>query len=281
MLNHFAQSLRNWRKHRGYSQLDLSCLAEVSSRHISFLESGRASPSRNMVLKLGQVLAIPLREQNRLLQSAGFAAQFSGHGLDEEEMSALRSVLDLMLRNHQPYPAVAIDTCWNPVASNTPFKQLHQLLSQLPGWPHELNNTMELLFHPRAYRPLLRNWDEIASLFLQRLQREIQTTRDIRQEQLWQTIHSSYPLPAGWQAPLEHQHKPYIHATLCWQGMTLNLLSTITVFGTATDITAQELRIEHFYPLDQSTRQFFQQLAARDRRQENKQAATDKVSIDY
>ncbi|HEY9641249.1 MAG TPA: helix-turn-helix domain-containing protein, partial [Coleofasciculaceae cyanobacterium] len=176
-LDPFGLLLKQWRSQRGLSQLDLAITSQVSQRHISFLESGRAKPSREMVLQLAEVLEIPLRQQNLLLTAAGFAPIHAETDLSAPEMSAIRKALDFMLRQQEPYPAIVVDRYWNLLLTNNAATRLLTTFIA----PEQLHthfyrdgkvNLMRVMFHPQGLRPFVVNWEDFSGHLLQRLHRE-------------------------------------------------------------------------------------------------------------
>lgn len=264
----FARLLKGWRERRKFSQLNLALDAGVSQRHLSFLESGRAHPSRDMILQLAEVLDIPLRERNHLLHAAGFAPLFSQRTLDTEEMKSVRQALDIILRHHEPYPALVVNREWNMVLANTAAQRFVALL----GNPEEVwqrvdpsghFNVMRMTFHPTGLQPLLQNWQQVAPLMLSRLQREVSAdpTHTALRE-LFEELCALPTISPQWR----NQHwaetpPPILPLAVGLGANTLNMVSMISTFGTALDVTADELRVETFFPADEFSTQFFQRLA--------------------
>ncbi len=262
--NSFGTLLRTWRKRRKRSQLDLSLDAEVSQRHLSFLESGRAKPSRDMILQLAEVLEIPLRERNLLLNSAGFSSLYPSRALDSEDMSAVRHALDLTLQYHEPYPAVVMDRQWNLLMKN----QAAERFIGLVGAPDELwpkvdpsgqHNAMRLTFSPHGMQPLISNWPDVAGMLLSRLQREVAADPDNEGlAQLFNELCQLPSIPERWQNhSLLSTPEPILPMELTLNGATLRTFSMISTFGTALDITADELRVETFFPADEFSGEVF------------------------
>lgn len=266
----FGALLRQWRTLRKRSQLALALEAGVSQRHLSCLESGRAQPSRHMVLQLAEVLDMPLRERNALMQSAGFAPAFEHRALDETEMWAVRDALGLMLRHHEPYPAIVVNRQWDMLMANAPADRFVALL----GPPDEVwqrvdpsgrRNIMRMTFHPEGLQSRLTNWPQVAGLLWARLQRELaadpthqalsQLLADIGQ---WPGLPHARELRQG-QAGLG---PPIIPMSYDLGGRSLQVISMVSSFGTAQDATAQELRVETFFPADDFSRDFFAALMA-------------------
>lgn len=265
----FGQLLRGWRGARKRSQLELALDAGVSQRHLSFLESGRAMPSREMILQLSEVLDLPLRERNQMLNAAGFAALYQQRSLDSEAMSAVRQALEMMLRHHEPFPALVIDPQWNMVMSNTATERFLGLL----GNPDEVwqrvdpsgnRNVMRLTFHPQGMQPLLNDWDSTATLLLSRLHREVTAApANAGLRTVFEDISALPGTPGQWRNQIwDSTPPPFMPLDINLGGMSLKIFSMITGFGTALDITADELRVETFFPADEFSAQFFHSLAA-------------------
>jgi transcriptional regulator with XRE-family HTH domain len=244
-----------WRNQRRMSQLALATEAEVSPRHLSFIESGRSNPSRDMVLLLAGVLDVPLRERNRLLDAAGFAAAYRESRLDAPQLAAVTRALDAILAQHRPFPAVVLDRTWNIVRANDCGERFFAFL--LAGQsPPEPPNVLRLMFHPDGLRPFVTNWEEVAAGLIQRVHRESVGQRiddDLRaivDEVL------AYPgVPAAWRRPeLALDLLPIIPVRFERDGRRFAYFSTVTTLGTPVDVTAQETRIECFFPVDDETR---------------------------
>lgn len=250
----FPQLLRAWRQRRRWSQLDLALAANVSQRHVSFLESGRAQPSRSMILQLSETLSVPLRDRNHWLHAAGFAPVFQQRALDDPQMGPVLAAVRMMLANHAPFPAVAVDRAWNVVLANTPFDRLSALLgARLAG---ERLNLMRLFFHPDGLRPVVTNWAAIAPLLWHRAQREAAAQGGHEMKQVLAELapyQDDHTLSAGLDAPLV----PVLPLEMELNGVRLSLFSVIATFGTPQDVTADELRIESFFPADEATEQLF------------------------
>jgi transcriptional regulator with XRE-family HTH domain len=255
---------------RKRSQLDLALEASVSQRHLSFLESGRARPSREMVLQLAQVLDVPLRERNLLMHAAGVAPVFQQRALHHDEMKAVRDALELTLKHHEPYPAMVVNRQWDMLMSNAPAQRFVALL----GPPDEVwqrvddrggRNVMRMTFHPQGMQPRLRNWPQVATLLLARLQREV--AADPTHQALRQLLVdvSQFPgVPPDWQSPawMAPMPPPIFPLAFDLGAHTLQVFSMVSTFGTALDVTAEELRVETFFPADDFSRDFFLQLMA-------------------
>lgn len=251
---HVGALLRHWRSARRVSQLGLALEADVSMRHLSYVETGRAQPSREMVLRLAEALQVPLRERNTLLLAADYAPLYSETGLDAPEMAEARRAVEFILAQQEPYPAIVLDRHWNLLMANAGTKRFLALFPECapPGPP----NGLRLIFHPQGLRPFIESWDDLAARLIQRLHREVAgdpsnvATRTLLDELL------SYPeVPSRWRVPdLEHAPPPLLSVGYRHKDRVLRFFSTITTFGTPQDVTVQELRIECFFPADETTR---------------------------
>ena len=260
----FGRLLREWRARRGMSQLDLSVEAGVSSRHLSFVETGRAMPSREMVVLLARALDVPLRDRNDLLTAAGYAAIYRATGLDAPALGQARRALDFMLRQQEPYPALVLDRHWNVLDVNAgsarvqaAFLDANEVTALGPP------NAMRLMFHPSAFRPWIVNWEATAASLIQWLHRDVATgfadaqTRALLAELL------SYPdVPRQWRAlDLDASPAPFLPIEFRKDDLTLRYFTTLTTLGTPHDITLQELRVESFFPADEATETASRRLA--------------------
>ncbi len=246
--------LRDWRQRRRMSQLDLACDAEISTRHLSFVETGRAQPSREMVLRLAERLEVPLRERNSLLVAAGFAPLFRERPLADPALDAARKAVDLVLAGHEPYPALAVDRHWNLVAANAAAKRLMAAADEkLMGPPL---NVLRLSLHPSGLAPRIANLPEWRAHLLARLRRQADVSADPRLAELLREL-AAYPLPAGARVTRTAVELPYAGVVVPFQLVTatgtLSFVSTTTVFGTPVDITLSELALEAFFPADAAT----------------------------
>jgi transcriptional regulator with XRE-family HTH domain len=241
--------LRDWRQRRRLSQLGLALEAEISTKHLSFLETGRAQPSREMVLRLAEHLDVPLRERNVLLVSAGYAPVFPQRPLADPALDAARRAVDLVLKGHEPYPALAVDRHWTLLAHNAAVPPL------LAGADASLlappANVLRLSLHPRGLAPRIENLGEWRAHILARLHQQIDATADAVLVKLMDEL-AAYPVPAA-------RHKGNVNPDyagvvvplrLRVEAGTLSLFSTTTIFGTPVDITLSELAIESFFPAD-------------------------------
>jgi transcriptional regulator with XRE-family HTH domain len=241
--------LRDWRRRRRLSQLDLALEAGVSARHLSFLETGRSKPSREMVLHLAEELGLPLRDRNQMLIAAGFAPAFAERTIDDPEMAPVREALDLVLGGHEPYPAVVVDRWWNLVAAN---RSVALLTSEVaPELLEPPANVLRLSLHPEGIAPRIANLGEWRAHLLDRLRREVALTADPVLAELQEEV-SAYP---GGEPFELHGPAPGIAVPLRVRAGDgeLSFFSTVATFGTAIDVTLAELSIEAFFPADAET----------------------------
>jgi transcriptional regulator with XRE-family HTH domain len=246
--------LREWRQRRRLSQLDLASEAQISSRHLSFLETGRSQPSREMILHLAEQLAIPLRERNLLLIAAGYAPIFSERSLDDPALQSARKAVDLVLAGHEPYPAIAIDRHWTLVAANNAVRPLLVGIDSLLLRPPI--NVLRLSLHPGGLAPRIANLPEWRAHLLTRLRHQIDLTADAALVELVGEL-SDYPGASREQARKTGPDRDYggvlVPLQLLTDGGILSFFSTTTIFGTPIDITLSELAIESFFPADATT----------------------------
>jgi len=254
---HIGDHLREWRQRRHLSQLDLAGDAEISARHLSFVETGRSAPSREMVLKLAERLDVPLRERNVLLVAAGFAPAFPQRSLDDPALRSAREAINLVLKAHEPNPALAYDRHWNLVSANRMVAPLLEGVPQrLLGQPF---NILRLAFHPEGLAPRTVNLAEWAAHLLERLHRQCEATADPELLKLYQDL-KSYPIPAR-SGPVSADNVA-IPFKLRHHGEVLSFISTTMVFGTPVDITLSELALETFFPADELTARRLREMAA-------------------
>jgi transcriptional regulator with XRE-family HTH domain len=255
---HVGEHLRQWRQRRHLSQLDLAGDAEVSARHLSFVETGRAAPSRDMVLRLAERLEVPLRERNVLLVAAGFAPAFPQRALDDPALKSARRAIDLVLKAHEPNPALAVDRHWNLVSAN------RMVLPLLEGLPERLLgqpfNVLRLSFHPEALASRTVNLGEWCAHLLERLHRQCEATADPELIKLYHEL-KAYPTPAR-AAPLSPDNVA-IPFKMRLDGDVLSFISTTMIFGTPVDITLSEIAVETFFPADEVTAERLRTMAAK------------------
>jgi transcriptional regulator with XRE-family HTH domain len=243
--------LRQWRQRRRLSQLDLACDAGISTRHLSFVETGRAQPSRDMLLHLSEQLDVPVRERNVLLVAAGYAPMFPERPLRDPALAAARAAIDLVLDRQKPYPAFALDRHWNIVASNAALPELYDGVA--PELLQPPVNAMHLSLHPHGLAPRIVNLAEWRAHLLFRLRRQVELTADPELIKLLRDV-SSYPSSAG--TPIEAaqlEHEIVIPFRIKAAGEILSFFSMTTVFGTPVDVMLSELALELFFPADHAT----------------------------
>jgi transcriptional regulator with XRE-family HTH domain len=259
-MSEFGQLIRDWRKSRGFSQMELGLQANISSKHISFLETGRAEPSREMIVKLSMSLDIPLSERNVLMTAAGFTEAYTRRDIEQPEMQPVRDALNILLSNHEPYPAVVFDWNWNILMANRSQQYLSQTLVSLqPNFP-QTGNILEMLCDPNGFKPFIENWHQIIPVILQRLHKEKIFFQDRRSELIERLM--QYPEVADCWRMLDTRQtaQPMVDVCIKVGDLRLKLFSTLASFGTAIDVTMQELTIEQYFPSDKVTKDFFQNL---------------------
>jgi transcriptional regulator with XRE-family HTH domain len=249
----FGDLLRQWRRRRALSQLALSAEAEISQRHLSFLESGRSAPSRDMVLRLAEGLDVPLRDRNLMLSVAGFAPIYRDRAPDDPDLVAAQQAVAAILKAHEPFPALAIDRHWNLLQANAALAPL------LAGVAAELLvppvNVLRASLHPGGLAPRIENFREWRAHILARLDRQIDLGADPALAALREEL-AGYPVPAGnppWRSRAIGPSAIAVPLVLESGSGRLSFLSATTVFGTALDISLSELAIETFLPADQRT----------------------------
>jgi len=247
-----------WRERRHMSQINLALEADISQKHLSFIESGRSVPSRDMVLHLADQLDVPLRERNAMLLAAGYAPVFRHRPLDDPAMQRVRATLDQILKAHEPYPALAVDGHWNLVTANA---ALPPLLAPIdPELMKPPVNVLRASLHPRGLAPLIVNLGQWRAHLLDRLRRQLRITRDPVIERLLGELTGYAPSRPAERASHAPHDEIAVPLQLRTQVGTLSFLSTITVFGTPVDITLSELSLEAFYPADDATVHAMQEL---------------------
>jgi transcriptional regulator with XRE-family HTH domain len=242
--------LRAWRQRRRLSQLDLALEAGVSTRHVSFVETGRAQPSREMVLHLAEQLEVPLRERNALLLAAGFAPVYRERDLDAPDMAPLRAALDVILAGHEPYPALVVDRRWNLLAGTSAVALLTAgVAPELLAPPA---NVLRIALHPDGMAPNVLNGAEWREHLLDRLARQVAHTGDDELAALLEEL-VAYPAPAGTAPGVDPAGEIVVPLRVRTEIGDLAFFSTVAAFGTAVDVTVSELGIESFFPADAAT----------------------------
>lgn len=257
-----GEVLREWRQRRRLSQLDLALDADISTRHLSFMETGRSLPSRDMVLRLAERLDMPLRERNALLVAAGYAPMFSERSLDDPLLQPARKAMELVLAGHEPYPALAIDRHWHLVTSN---RAVPPLLAGIdPSLLQPPVNVLRLSLHPGGLAPRIANYAQWRAHLFERLRRQIEVSGDPFLVKLLNEL-DAYPAPATAAAQAGGAHEfggVVVPFRLATEAGILSFISTTTVFGTPVDVTLSELALESFFPADAATAEVLRQLAA-------------------
>ncbi len=246
--------LKQWRGLRGLSQLELAHDANTSARHLSFVETGRARPSREMVQRFAEALDMPLRERNALLLAAGFAAVYRERPLDDDAMAQARRALEFILKAHEPFPALVMSRTWDLLAAN-------QAAGRLMAWLGAGNapvgtppNVLRLLLHPDGLRPYIADWESAAASLIARARREDGPAGDETMARLLDEVLQYPGIPRKWRAPdFDAEVLPLLPLTFEKDGVRSSWFTTIATFGTPQDITLQELRIESFFPADEET----------------------------
>ncbi len=261
MTVNYGTQLREWRQRRRLSQLDLALDADISARHLSFVETGRAQPSCEMVMRLAERLDVPLRERNVMLTAAGFAPVFSQRPLDDPALQAARGAIELVLKGHEPFPALAIDRHWTMVMANAAVAPL--LAGVCAPLLKPPVNVLRLSLHPEGLAPRIANLTEWRTHLLERLRRQIEITADpllidlLHELKGYPAVSAAAPRPAqpdlaGVAVPLR----------LVTEGGILSFFSTTTVFGTPVEVTLAELALEAFFPADPQTGEIIRGMAA-------------------
>jgi transcriptional regulator with XRE-family HTH domain len=249
----FADKLRDWRRRRGFSQLELALRADISQRHLSFLELGRAAPSRDMVSRLASALDVPLRQQNALLLAAGFAPVWQERALDEPQLAAIAEAVDYILAQQEPYPAVAIDRHWNLLKANGGAVRLVEFLVG-PLEPGAKVNLADALVGPGVLKPYLTNWAEVVRYFLRSVEADAAADGQRETAALLERLLAYEGVAALLKpAPVDTVAAPVLPMHFRKGDVSLSLFTTIATLGTPRDITVQELRIESFFPMDHQT----------------------------
>lgn len=250
----FGELLKNWRRVRGKSQLELALDASVSARHISFIESGRSVPSKEMVITLANALHVPFREQNILLSAAGYMPIYRETQIDSPELSVSKKALDLILKNQEPFPAVVLNRSWDIVTGNAAASSFFGFLLAGINSPG-LSNVLRLMFNPALARQYVKNWPDVAKALIYRVYREsVGGSPDSNTIALLHEISSFPGVPINWQTPdLSEPLAPLVPVIFQKENMEFHFFSVVTTLGTPQDITLQELRVECFYPVDATT----------------------------
>ncbi len=261
----FGGILREWRRARGASQLELSLLCGLSQKHLSFLESGRSRPSRGMVLHLASALGVPLRQQNAMLLAAGFAPVYKERSLQSPEMRPIDRAFDYVLQQQEPFPAIVVDRAYNIVRVNGAMTMLLSFLTDGTGLPTDGPiNTAELVLRPDRLRPFVENWEEVSIWLLRHLRSEamLEGTRERTSTELLQRL---WALPGVAEleraARNDHELPPTVVSRLRKGETRLALFSVNASLGTPLDVTLQTLHLELFFAADEATERWFRDRA--------------------
>jgi transcriptional regulator with XRE-family HTH domain len=261
--------LREWRQRRRMSQLDLACEAEISTRHLSFVETGRSQPSREMILHLAERLTIPVRERNLLLVAAGFAPIFQERTFDDPALDRAKSAVEMIIERQKPYPAFGIDRHWNVVMSNSALPELYVGVS--PDLLARPVNAARLTLHPKGMAPRIADFAEWRAHTLTRLRHDIDLTADPVLVELLREV-SEYATPVSSRPhAVPDPNAVLIPFKVMTDAGLLSFVTTTTLFGTPIDVTLSELAVELFFPADAETDAIVQRLEAK-RAAENRAA---------
>jgi len=258
---HVGDLLRDWRSVRRLSQLDLALAADVSSRHLSCVETGRAQPSRDLVSRLAQTLELPLREQNTLLVAAGYAPEYSETALTAPEMATARKAIELILNKQDPYPGIVMNRHWDLLMANESTERIFRWL--LDGPPAQ-SNIMKTFFDPLGVRPYVVNWEECAGDLIRHLHNDLAAApSDARMAQLMRDVLAYPDVPQRWARRQLPAPVPSLSTITYRKGdVDLTFFWTMATFGTPHDVSLDELRIECSFPADDATARFCSALAA-------------------
>jgi transcriptional regulator with XRE-family HTH domain len=254
-----GDQLRQWRERRRLSQMDLALQAEVSTRHLSFVETGRSKPSREMILRLAEQLDLPLRERNHLLLVGGYAPIYAESALDSPRMAAAREAVRRLLTSHEPYPATVVDRAWNIVDANVGIEIL--TAGSAPWLLEPPANALRISLHPDGLAPRTVNLGEWRAHLLDRVRRQVAVTLDPELSELYDELRE---YPCDQPEPDVEMPGPgsiFVPLRVRYADRELAFVSTIATFGTPLDITVAELAIESFFPADEETRRFLHKWA--------------------
>lgn len=261
-VGHFSSLLKHWRNVRRLTQIELAGDANVSARHLCFLETGRAQPSREMVHLLGSALDLPLEERNALHVAAGFVPPYGDQGLEAENLQPVRQALDFILRQQEPYPGIVIDGRWDVRIRNQASRRLFKVFHESYEMEADIaENAMHAVFHPGGLRQFIVNWDDFAGQMIQILHREVAQGGRVAAQLLDEIM--TYPgLPAEWRLPRNPAgSSPVMTMQLRKGDFRLAFFSTFTTLAMPTDAALQKLKIECFYPADSATAEKARELA--------------------
>ena len=257
---HVGALLREWRIVRRLSQLDLALQAEISARHLSYVETGKAQPSRDMIARLSESLEVPLRDRNALLVAGGYAPKYPETGLDTPKLAQMRYAVEAMLAQQEPYPAFLLNKHWDVLMANEAARKVNRFM--LDGRDSRHNNMLRQIFDPADLRPALANWEEIAGHLLRHLHNEVAASASDSKARALLDEMLAYPgVPAHWRhRELGAAPAPVLTTSFNHNGVQISFFSTITTFGTPRDVTLDELHVESCFPADEQTAAFCRQL---------------------
>lgn len=254
-VSEFGQLLKQWRQIHGLSQLDLALEAGSSARHVSFIETGRSRPSREMVIRLAEVMDLPLRERNRLLNAAGFTGAYKESTLDDEGLTQVRHALDHILRQQEPYPAIVMNRCFDILMINHAGGRMMNMVGLNMGGTEGPPNMLRILLAPDGLRTFVKDWERIAHHMIERAHRQVRGAGedDLLKKLIAEVL--TYPdIPEDWQManPLDAA-LPVLPLEFEFGGTTLSWITTVASFGTPQDVTAEEIMIECMFPANAET----------------------------
>ena len=260
----FHTTFKRWRQFRKMSQLELALTADISQRHISYLETGRSHPSRDMVMRLADAMNVPLRGRNLLLQSAGFTGEYLESQLDEPHMSPVMAAINSVLEHHDPLPAVLVDRFWEVRKTNRSAERFFSFVREATGrQSNETINLALMTLHPEGLRDHIVNWDQVAPMFVSRLRSEATSSGDPEIQQRLNYYLTLVDVPED-SVFKQQELLPVLPLKIRLGANQLSLFSVISTFGTPQDVTTDELRMEAFYPADEETSEFFRLLNSDD-----------------
>ena len=258
----FGDLLKRWRTARRMSQLALAAEAEISARHLSFLETGRAQPSRDMIQLLGNVLDIPFADQNNLWLSAGFAPKYAHREIDAPELEQVRHALEFILKQQEPYPAIVIDEIWNIRMRNAASERIFRLFRELSDLPDDrARNAMHILCHPKGVRRFMTNWEEFVGPLIQSIHHEAIVSNSAGVLRLRDELLSYPGMPADWKTANSLAAPPLLTMRLKKGDLQFAFFATITSFANPHEVALQQLRIECLFPADKATADAARRLA--------------------
>jgi transcriptional regulator with XRE-family HTH domain len=256
----FGAMLKHWRKVRRFSQMELALTANVSTRHLSFIETGRAQPGYDLILRLADVLELPLRQTNALLMAAGYAPRYTVWSMDDDQTGMVRAALERMLAQHEPYPALVTMRNYDLIMTNTGTRRLIAWLTDGDDLLARFGNSYRLLFASDGLRPYLVNFDLLQGVLLKRLHEESINYQSTALFQVYEACVADVADLQPGEPPIHDQHLPVMTLELRKGDVEVCFFSTVTTFGTAIDVTTQELRIESLFPANEETRRVMQEL---------------------